>query len=193
MDNPNPAPGETVNFTIKADRTNPYGVTGETPPPIDLKVDIELTDGLTVTGTPTYAPTTNRADSVSYSNGVFTIGTVKQGEARTNSVTLPITVASSATVNEQCLTAKLTGNPPPGVGPHNDDISDNVAKVCLGEPPDQTAVFTSGETDLLKLHPCVGNTTYPCTDAGGVVLAVNGGTAGAHVKGTIMQFSSRKT
>ena len=163
VDNPNPAPGGTVNFTVKADRTNPYGATGETPPPIDLKVAIGLTDGLTVTGTPTYAPSAAfRADSVSYSDGVFTIGTLKQGKSRKNSVTLPITVASSAVVNKQCLTAKLTGKPPPGVGEHDDDISDNVAEVCLGDQPleplasDQIAAFT--------IYPCVGNTNPPCDD-----------------------------
>ena len=161
VDNPNPAPGGTVNFTIKADRTNPYGVTGETPPPIDLKVDVELTDGLTVTGTPTYAPAAAlRADSVSYSDGVFTIGTLKQGKSRKNSVTLPITVASSAVVNKQCLTAKLTGNPPPGVGEHEDDISDNVAKVCLGDQPVEP--FVRGQVDAFTVYPCVGITTEPC-------------------------------
>ena len=186
VDNPNPSPGDTVNFTITATRDNAYGGgvnTVGTAPPIDLKVDIELTGGLSVSGDPSYAPATGRADSVNYSNGVFTIGTVKQALSRENSVTLPVSVSSSAVVNKQCLTATLTGNPPPGVGPYDDDVLDNVDKVCLGEPPDQTVVFTSGETDLLKLHPCVGNTAYPCTDAGGVVLAVNGGTAGAHVEG----------
>ena len=165
VDDQNPSPGDTVNFTITADRANPYtGSTGDahTPPPIDLKVEIELTDGLTVTGTPTYAPATNRADSVSYSNGVFTIGTLQQGKSRENSVTLPITVASSGTVNEQCLTAKLTGNPPPGIGPHDDDISDNVAKECLGEPPVEP--FVSSQIAAFTIYPCVGNTNPPCDD-----------------------------
>ena len=179
VDDPSPSPGGTVNFTITAGRANPYtgsGGTAQTPPPIDLKVDVELTDGLTVTGTPTYAPATDRADTVSYSNGVFTIGTLQKGKERTNSVTLPITVASSALVNGQCLTATLTGDPPPGTGPFDDDISDNVAKVCLGQP-DGPVVFASGQSDLLTLFPCVGETAYPCNATDSVELAATGGTA----------------
>ncbi len=88
VDKPSPSPGDTVNFTITADRiptytTSSIGFTAATPPPIDLKVDIELTDGLEVTGTPTYASgplgTSTVPDSVSYSNGVFNIGTLKGG------------------------------------------------------------------------------------------------------------------
>ena len=108
----NPAPGEEVDFKITAYREDSSRRQYGSLPYIDLKVDIELTDGLTVTGTPTYAPTINRADSVSYSIGVFTIGTLQKGKERTISVTLPITVAANAVVNEQCLTATLTGNPP---------------------------------------------------------------------------------
>ena len=171
VDKPSPSPGDTVNFTITADRKPTYtsssiGFTTDTPPPIDLKVDIELTDGLT-TGTPTYASgplgTSTVPDSVSYSNGVFNIGTLKSGDTITtaepvrNSVTLPVTVASGAVVNEQCLTATLTGNPPPGTGPFDDDISDNVAKVCLSgpQPSDTTVVFVSGQTDLFTWYDCV--------------------------------------
>ena len=134
VDNTAPAPGEVVNFTITAGRTNPYSISQgryRTPPPVDLKVDIELTGGLTIDdkGTITYAPTDNRADSVSYSNGVFTIGTLNLGEDRVNSVSLPITVAANAAGSQQCLTATLTGNPPPGTGPYDDYVSDNVAKL----------------------------------------------------------------
>ena len=137
VDDPVPSAGDTVEFTIKADRPHPFiGVAPGWPPPlIDLKVAIELTDGLAVDVDPnasppreiTYSPSS--LDSLSYSNGVFNVGTLKGGEAvlgdgLKTSVTLPITVASGTVVNEQCLTATLTGNPPPGV----DDISDNVAK-----------------------------------------------------------------
>lgn len=175
-----PAPGEEVDCTITAGRTNPYtgsSGTSHTPPPIDLKVDIDLTDGLTVTGTPTYGPTTNRADSVIYSNGVFTIGTLQQGKERTNSVTLPITVGANAVVNELCLTATLTGKPPPGTRLYGDDPPDNVAKLCLGEPPDRIVLFNSGETGLLTRYNCVGRTAYPCSTMNSVEFVVLGGTA----------------
>ncbi|MCY4555047.1 MAG: fibronectin type III domain-containing protein [Chloroflexi bacterium] len=179
VDETSPSPGDTINFTITTDRANPYThfATGtgppNSPPPIDLKVDIELTEGLTVTGTPSYAPTPDvRADSVSYGDGVFTIGTVGKEKSRRNSVTLPITVASDAAVNEQCLTATLTGNPPPGVGPMDDDISDNVAELCLGDQPAEP--FVSGELDIFTVYDCFARQTYPCDGTGGVrVRAVN--------------------
>ena len=83
-----------------------------------------------------------KPDSVSYDSttGVFNIGTHERTlptyacwNQLGHSVTLPVTVSSNAVVNEQCLTATITGNPPPGTGPYDDDISDNVAKVCLGQ------------------------------------------------------------
>ena len=178
VDEPSPSPGGVVNFTITAYKEQ---LTGSSP--IDLKVDIGLTDGLTVSGAPSYVSTdtvgvvVTKPDSVSYSNGVFTIGTLKFGDTgRINSVTLPVSVASDAVVNEQCLTAKLTGNPPPGTGPYDDDISDNVAKACLVES-NQKALFRSGQANLLALYPCVGVTTHPCDSSDSVVLAIDGGEA----------------
>ena len=169
VDNRSPSPGETVNFTVATNRAT-RDKNHLPAPPIDLKVDIDLTGGLSVTGTPTYASgsdgTLTTPSSVRYRNGVFEVGTLKGGtltldpDPVQNSVTLPVTVSSSAAVNEQCLTARLTGNPPPGVGPHDDDISDNMAKVCLGqqEPP----YFSTADIREFTSHPCVGNTDSPC-------------------------------
>ena len=182
VDNPSPSPGDTVKFTITADRRNPIPQLidegADTPPPIDLKVDIDLTSGLSVSGTPTYTSlivSTNsstgeertaertKPDSVSYSDGEFNIGTLKAREPTRNSVQLPVTVASGAVVNEQCLTATLTGNPPPGPGPHDDKVSDNVAKFCLGLTPDgEEIVINSGTADLFTWYDCVGKTDGPC-------------------------------
>ena len=184
MDDPSPSTGDTVNFTITAGRENPYGAGFLTPPPIDLEVDIDLTDGLTVTGDPTYGPP-SRPASVIYNNGVFDIGTRKEGETEPPmfSVTLPITVASNAVVNKQCLTAKLTGNPPPGVGPHDDNISDNEARLCLGDQPVEPLL--SGEVDAFTIYPCVGDTDPPCDSTDDVrVRAVNNSSGKALAPGT---------
>ena len=168
VDEPSPAPGETVNFTITADRANPISgllnLTALNPPPIDLEVAVDLTEGLTVSGAPSYSPDTagGKPDSVIYDNGVFNIGTRKMDEPNppTYSVTLPVSVSNNAVVNEQCLTATLTGNPPPGTDPRDDDVSDNVAKVCLGDlPPEPLA---SGQVDVFTVYPCVGITDDPC-------------------------------
>ena len=169
VDDPSPSPGETVNFTITTDRAARDRLRG-TAPPIDLEVAIELTGGLSVTGTPTFHSgddgSLTTPSSVSYSNGVFDVGTlIGPGASLSrdpvrNSVVLPVTVSSSAVVNEQCLTATLTGNPPPGTGPIDDHITDNVAKVCFGTVPE--GPLLSSQVDLIKIYSCVGNTTSPC-------------------------------
>ena len=174
VDERNPSPGDVVNFTVTANNL--------TRAVIDQEVAIELTNGLAVdedaTATPprviSYTPD-DRVASVGYSNGVFNIGTLKYSDWKyTHSVTLPIRISSNAVVNEQCLTATMTGNPPPVAGPRDDDTSDNVAMLCLGEPPDEKLVFRDGTADLWALYPCVGVTASPCDDTDSVVLAING-------------------
>ena len=204
VDQPHPSPGDTVNFTVTAGRKQTHGSVGkpsfspDTPPPIDLKVDIDLTDGLTDAGTPSYSegnrfslPSTS--DSVIYSNGVFDIGT---GKARENtdwhSVTLPIRVSNNAVVNEQCLTAKLTGNPPPGTGRLDDAISDNVAKVCLGEPTAEAVLFTRERTDLFAWYDCVGKTTYPCNNEDSLEFVVLNRLAGVASDATYELYKPEK-
>ena len=171
VNEPSPSPGGTVNFKITAIhyRDIPLSV-------IDQKVAIELTDGLAVDteGTISYDPPT-RADSVLYSNGVFNIGTLEWSDKLAqHAVTLPIKVSSDAIVNEQCLTATITGNPPPGPNPGDDDISDNVAKVCLGEPPAESVIFTREQTDLFTWYDCVSKSSYPCSDQNSLELVVLG-------------------
>ena len=196
VDQPFPSPGDTVNFTITAGRTNPRDKVGpvniptHTPPLIDQRVDIELTDGLAVVSTDliSYAP--DGTTGLSYDDGVFNIGTRPTGEqfhrtAVAYSVTLPVTVSSGAVVNEQCLTATLTGNPPPGVGRLDDKISDNVAKLCLGdflvEP------FVRGQIDAFTVYPCVGITDPPCDSSDDVrVRAVNNSIGEVLASGTAL-------
>ena len=165
VDNWQPSPGDTVNFTITAGRKTRHIGLARIPPPIDLKVDIELTGGLSHTGSPSYYATYLGPDPVSttyspiFQNDELTIGTGKATDiSDSDYVTLPVQVASDAVVNEQCLTARLTGNPPPGNGRLDDAIANNVAKLCLGE----AERFTSGQVDAFIIYPCVGNTNSPC-------------------------------
>ena len=156
VDEPSPSPGDTVNFTITALRERARAQIYRAPA-IDLKVDIGLTGGLAVSGEATYAfgllGRSNKPDSVVYSDGVFDIGTLNDDEdVSAYAVTLPVRVASNAAVNEQCLTATLTGNPPPGPGPFDDDISDNVAELCLGDQPPEP--FDSGVVRTWTLYAC---------------------------------------
>ena len=172
-DNLYPSPGDTVNFTVKAGIRQTYGEVGSppfipvVPPPIDLKVGIELTNGLTHNGSPSFYTKTCQIcltvlapGSATYRNREFIIGT---GQAKTgitsHSMTLPLRVSSDSVVNEQCLTARLTGNPPPGTGRLDEDISDNMAKLCLGV---QLPLLMSEQVDAFTIYQCVGNTDPPC-------------------------------
>ena len=175
VDDPSPSPGDTVKFTIETDRER-GSLSGLHAQPIDLKVAIELTGGLSVSGAPTY-PSTNVA-SATYSNGVFNVGTLKAGDRTDNDVTLPIMVPSNSDGTQQCLTATLTGNPPPGTGPYDDDISDNVAKLCLGvAPAGEHVVFTAGQTALFTWYDCSEKTAQPCGDSVSLELVTLGETA----------------
>ena len=189
-----PSPGDTVDFTITADRENPYtNPVGLGPPPIDLKVAIELTGGLSVSGDPSYAsgPVGTSPPvpaSVIYSHGVFNVGTLRAQEPTRNSVTVPIRVADNAVVHEQCLTATLTGNPPPGTGPLDDDISDNVAKICLGTPPPppgDVVVFDTGRIDMPTWYDCSQTTVHPCDDTVSLELVALGGEEAGYADGSI--------
>ena len=199
MDQQNPSPGDVVNFTVTATpNTN-----------IDKKVTIALTDGLAVdvdananparviSITTLIGPETPNPP-VSHSNGVFTIGTRKLDDTISRlSITLPVRVASDAVVNDQCLTATITGNPPPG--PLSDDISDNEVKVCLGDQPVEP--FVSGQVDAFTVYPCVGITDAPCDSTNDVrVRAVdsNGwflapGTAVFHIDSLKARIYDAKT
>ena len=161
VDNPNPSAGSIVNFTISVRMSSN----------INSEVAFELTDGLAVdidaTATPpraiSYVKWPSGSDDPDYSSGVFTIATRSyHQELGQLSATVPIRVASDAVVSDQCLTATITGNPPPGAGPYDDDISDNVAEFCLGAPSMEPLV--SGQVDAFIIYPCVGNTKPPCDD-----------------------------
>ena len=173
VDNFHPSPGDTVNFTVTAGRRQTHGrvgnppITPNIPPPIDLKVDIGLTDGLSVAGAPIFRTggtglvTRLAPDSATYHDNTFDIGTVEATlEPDFHSMTLPIRLASNATASGQCLTATLTGSPPPGTGRLDDDVSDNAAELCLGYMP--VVPRATAQIDVFTIYSCVGDTDPPC-------------------------------
>ncbi len=184
VDNQYPSAGGIVNFTIFATMVSS----------IDSEIAFELTDGLAVdidtTATPpraiSYVKSPSGSDDPDYSNGVFTIGTRSYDELLNQlHATVPIRVASNAAVNEQCLTATITGNPPAGAGPFDDDISDNVAEFCLGAPSMEPLV--SGQLDAFTVYPCVGETDSPCDSTDDVrVRAVNSSSGRVLAPGTAL-------
>ena len=171
VDELSPSPGDIVNFTFEADPDRN----------IDSRVTIGLTDGLTIDEDPDATPAREittvvtaihyggTPGPVSYSDGVFTIGTrpFDEGIGRLTA-TLPVRVASDAGGTQQCLTVTITGNPPTGGGPYYDDISDNVAKLCLnlGAVPaaGEQVVLDDGTVDLFTWYDCVGKTAGPCQE-----------------------------
>ena len=178
VDERHPSPGDLVTFTFVADPSAEIGLPGAgSHANIDSRVTIELTDGLAVDEDPDATPareitteltklfgTGETPPPVSYSDGVFTIGTRRITQSiGTLTATVPVRVASDAVVNEQCITVTITGNPPPGPGPYFDDISDNVAKLCLGDQPAEPIL--SGQVDAFTVFPCVGITDAPCDSA----------------------------
>ena len=141
-------------------------------------VAIALAPGLSA-GTPMFAindtpgtePMWSTTLHLSYSSGRFEIGTMASGGTtrdtnqpidgeKTVSMTLPLTVASGAVLEEQCVTAEVFAQPPAGPGRFYDDGSDNRAKLCLGKPG--IRLFQSGQIDTFTIYPCVGNTDPPC-------------------------------
>ena len=158
VDEHHPSPGDIINFTFTATTAIAGGS-------IDTRVAVELTDGLSIDEDPNASPPREVSHTLlsasgatplspSYSNGVFTTGRRKFDNTFGKfSATLPIRVASTAVVNEQCITVTITGTPPPGTGPFNDDISDNVAKLCLGIPSEKRA-YESGTVGAWTIHAC---------------------------------------
>ncbi len=156
-------------------------------------INVGLTAGLTA-GTPTFtklgtgdtAPvaatgrsfdtsTTRECGGSGDATGVFKLP--EYHEDLESIMTLPVTVASGATLSEQCLTAKIFAAPSTGTGRFYDDLADNEAKVCLGEPPDETVIFTSGASDLFTWYDCSEITGHPCGASVSLELVALGGTA----------------
>ena len=172
VDERRPSTGDTVNFSVLVERASGLALFAEG------CVNVWLTSGLTA-GTATFEPTTDRSFDTSTSRscggtdeatGVFKLPDTHSD--RTSTMTLPVTVNSNVTVEEQCLTAEIFATPPPGRGQYPDDPSDNLVKICLGELT-SVAVIRTDPVDLLDLYPCVGETNYPCDSTDTVELVVS--------------------
>ena len=161
---------QTANFVITVSR--PLETTSNEKTLFGGYVSIELTPGLSANPTrnpPTFevidntrTPVDPTPSNVSYShNDNDNTGRFKIGFSDRHisfKMTLPVTVAAGAELNEQCLTAEVIAMPPAGPAPL-DDPSDNSAKVCPWAPP---TPLQSGEVSAFTLYPCVGVMTDPC-------------------------------
>ena len=83
------------------------------------------------------------------------------------STTLDNPLPAGVTRSDLCLTAEFTAERPAIITPR-----DNSAEICLREDP--VTLFQTGETYLLSLYDCVGETDYPCSSSDSLELLVNG-------------------
>ena len=163
VDNRFPATDGTgmVNLTVTATRPrdNAYYYSK------NVTVSVDLPTGLTP-GTATFDPS-DRNMTYDPVTSEFAVGTMGRDLHTEYKMTLPLTVSNGAVLEEQCLTAEINGVPEevlrllwvaPGVA--FDDVSDNVARLCLGASP--VSVYTHGDIDIWTMYPCVGNTNEPC-------------------------------
>ena len=104
-------------------------------------------------------------------------------------MTLTVRLKRDAVPEEQCMTAELSAITPEVYIPYvrlgsitsvvsgdNSWQRNNRVKICLGEPPNQRRLFTSGELKVFSTYPCVGSDTYPCGTGDTVENAVEGTT-----------------
>ena len=155
-----------------------------------MNVRVAHTDGLALASTPTVPTNTEWKNYVAAQRqGDFFIGTEEVGTitipGQSYEITLPLRVQAGATLNEQCVTATITGFPEPAprvLGHTGDDPSDNTATLCLGEPPAAKlpVLLTDGRADLFSLHGCVGKSDYPCDATDSVELVIGGQDAAAN-------------
>ena len=160
-DNRHPEPGDTVNFTVS---TSQPGESDGSQLYADACVNVWLTTGLTA-GAPSFDPsgltdlaydTSNNREcgGTGGASGVFKVGGPhpQSAENLNISMILPVTVGSSVTVGDQCLTAEIFATPPTGAGDAFDDPSDNRVVYCLGYPPPEP--FDSGEVRTWTIYAC---------------------------------------
>ena len=207
VDDPAPAPGDTVNVTITmtTDRCDLSDVSEDTGAFWAGCVNVGLTPGLTA-GSPTsfssFADQSFYDAEFSYDSGGHcrdrapdTYLDWPYGESDFDvdgafyvdyshrdheeySVTLPVTVASNAAVNEQCVTVEMFALGERGIQDGGDYPYDNFDQVCLGAAPnDDVLVLTEGEIDLFTWYDCAEKTASPCNDDISVELVALGGDA----------------
>ncbi|MDE2939471.1 MAG: hypothetical protein OXR67_11240, partial [Chloroflexota bacterium] len=135
----------------------------------DVRVQIELSPGLRFASVPS-SPDVVAIDERTWT---WNAGTTGLDYRTWPTETLPVVVTSSPSLEdlpleERCLTATVVNAVPPfALDPNR--LANNVATVCLEHPKQ---VVTGGEIILWWIHDCVGVTTYPCGNDGGIQLFV---------------------
>ena len=165
-----PEPGDTVKFKF-------YVTRGVQQPIFDAKLRLKLDDGM---GTPTATPPTGSTFATApgltrtwdWDFDIEVVGSTDavRGKSLEVSTTLDDPLPAGVAVSDLCLTAELTARP--------DNISVHVrpvytsAESCFREDP--VVLFEEGGVILFSLHPCVGVTAYPCSNADNVGMWVVG-------------------
>ena len=167
-----PSAGDTVNFAVTVDRGENNDSDFLFRNFAEGCVNIALTGGLSA-GTATFTkqlaeisvPETDTDSSFVASSSATALqqcGDASEADGfyllpdpvtdELSTMTLPVTIDSSATVDEQCLTAEIFAFPPTGPGDSLDNPHDNRVEYCFGYPA--LKVFDEGEVLTWTLFAC---------------------------------------
>ena len=133
----------------------------------EVQVEISLSPGLSFAATQ-QAPSSGTFDT---STGIWNIDTMER-KLSEEALSLPVAVnlttdsLSALPLEERCLTAKVVRAVPWFASDLSKRVND-IATACLGE-----ALLSSGAIDLFTFYPCIGPTSYPCTNADTLELVV---------------------
>ena len=172
VDDKEPSAGDTVNFAVTVDRGGNDDGDFLFRNFAEGCVNIALTGGLsagtattTKQLTETSAPETDADSSFVASSSATALqqcGDTSEADGfyilpdpvtdQLYTMILPVTIDSSATVDEQCLTAEIFAFPPTGPGDSLDNPHDNRVEYCFGYPA--LKVFDEGDVNPWTLFAC---------------------------------------
>ena len=152
VDNLRPALGGQAVFKVSAKHTgsasNSYDKEG-------VQVRITLSPGLSFASS--LSDTTVSGNTAIWRAGDLEGGS-GAGNARTEILSVPVSLSGSVPLESRCLTAEVVEVTPPDV---ESERFDDVATVCLGDGPVELVSSTLG-IDLFSSFPCIGVSTWPC-------------------------------
>ena len=130
----------------------------------DVQVEISLSAGLSFAGTQQVPPSGTTFDSTT---GIWDVGAMTFGADRSLPVAVNLTSdLADLPLEDRCLTAKVV-RAVPWFASDPSKRQNDTATACLG-----VELLSSGMMDLIDFYPCIGVTSYPCTDANTLELVI---------------------
>ena len=163
VDDQNPRPGASVNFTLVVVNLNAYIPSQlKDNSIVDVEVPIRLAPGLEFASGWTPAPSQGTFMKANSRSGTWDVGDIvaARSEAKTMQVEAELTTDSLASIplEERCFSAWVSDmTPPPDPGFVLGSLTE-----CLGDDP--PVLLEEGTLGVMTAFPCVGVLTYPCVD-----------------------------